>query len=158
MKADIGMAVCMGDRGEAYEDSKKLLGEHRKNLVDGLNFVREKGVTQLSNLQYFDAGSSIPETIVGIVAGMSHASNNRHLPIVAFADKEDGHKVSARGTQELVNKGLNLSEAISQVCQEIGGAGGGHDIAAGATVPFGKKEEFIERLNALIARQIAGRA
>lgn len=157
MKADIGMAVCMGDRGEAYENSKKLLGEHRKNLVDGLNFVREKGVTQLSNLQYFDAGSSIPETIVGIVAGMSHASSNRHLPIVAFADKEDGHKVSARGTQELVNKGLNLSEAISQVCQEIGGAGGGHDIAAGATVPFGKKEEFIERLNELIARQITGR-
>ena len=157
MKADIGMAVCMGDRGEAYEDSKKLLGEHRKNLVDGLNFVREKGVTQLSNLQYFDAGSSIPETIVGIVAGMSHASSNRHLPIIAFADKEDGHKVSARGTQELVNKGLNLSEAISQVCQVVGGAGGGHDIAAGATVPFGKKEEFIERLNELIATQIAGR-
>ncbi len=158
MKAEIGMAVCMGDRGEAYEDSKKLLGEHRKNLVDGLNFVKEKGVTQLSHLQYFDAGSSIPETIVGIVAGMSHASGNRRLPIVAFADKDDGYKVSARGTQELVNKGLNLSEAISQVCQEIGGAGGGHDIAAGATVPFGKKEEFIERLNAIIATQTSGRA
>jgi RecJ-like exonuclease len=158
MKAEIGMAVCMGDRGEAYEDSKKLLGEHRKNLVDGLNFVKEKGVTQLSHLQYFDAGSSIPETIVGIVAGMSHASGNRRLPIVAFADKDDGYKVSARGTQELVNRGLNLSEAISQVCQEIGGAGGGHDIAAGATVPFGKKEEFIERLNAIIATQTSGRA
>ena len=157
MKAEIGMAVCMGDRGEAYEDSKKLLGEHRKNLVDGLNFVKEKGVTQLSHLQYFDAGSSIPETIVGIVAGMSHASGNRRLPIVAFADKDDGYKVSARGTQELVNRGLNLSEAISQVCQEIGGAGGGHDIAAGATVPFGKKEEFIERLNAIIATQTSGR-
>jgi len=157
MKAEIGMAVCMGDRGEAYEDSKKLLAEHRKNLVDGLNFVKERGVTQLSHLQYFDAGSSIPETIVGIVAGMSHASGNRRLPIVAFADKDDGYKVSARGTQELVNRGLNLSEAISQVCQEIGGAGGGHDIAAGATVPFGKKEEFIERLNAIIATQTSGR-
>ncbi|MDW7731046.1 MAG: DHH family phosphoesterase [Methanolobus sp.] len=158
MQAEIGMAVCMGDREDAYEAARRLLYEHRKNLVDGLNFVKENGVTQLSHLQFFDTGSSIPETIVGIVAGMSHASNNRRLPIIAFADKEDGHKVSARGTQELVNRGLNLSEAISQVCQEIGGAGGGHDIAAGATVPFGKKEEFIERLNSIIASQIASNA
>ncbi|TGC10983.1 DHHA1 domain-containing protein [Methanolobus halotolerans] len=158
MQAEIGMAVCMGDREDAYEAARRLLYEHRKNLVEGLNFVRDTGVTQLSHLQFFDAGSNIPETIVGIVAGMSHASNNRRLPIVAFADKEDGHKISARGTQELVNKGLNLSEAISQVCQEIGGAGGGHDIAAGATVPFGKKQEFIDRLNSIIASQIASKA
>ncbi|KXS43551.1 MAG: single-stranded-DNA-specific exonuclease RecJ [Methanolobus sp. T82-4] len=158
MQAEIGMEVCMGDREEAYDSASRLLNEHRKNLVDGLNFVKDNGVTQLSHLQFFDAGSSIPETIVGIVAGMSHASNNRHLPIVAFANKEDGHKVSARGTQELVNRGLNLSEAIGQVCQEIGGAGGGHDIAAGATVPFGKKQEFIEKLNSVIASQIAARA
>jgi len=158
MQADVGMAVCMGDREEAYDSASRLLNEHRKNLVDGLNFVKDNGVTQLSHLQFFDAGSSIPETIVGIVAGMSHASNNRHLPIVAFANKEDGHKVSARGTQELVNRGLNLSDAIGQVCQEIGGAGGGHDIAAGATVPFGKKEEFIEKLNSVIASQIAVKA
>jgi RecJ-like exonuclease len=154
MKAEIGMAVCMGDREDAYEEAKSLLATHRKNLVDGLNFVKNNGVIQLSNLQYFDAGKAIPETIVGIVAGMSHSSNNRHLPIIAFADSEEGHKVSARGTQELVNRGLNLSEAISKVCQEIGGAGGGHDIAAGATVPSGKKELFIEMLNSIIATQI----
>ncbi|WP_406656417.1 DHH family phosphoesterase [Methanolobus sp. ZRKC2] len=158
MQAETGMAVCMGDREDAYEAARRLLYEHRKNLVEGLNFVRDNGVTQLSHLQFFDAGSSIPETIVGIVAGMSHASNNRRIPIIAFADKDDGHKVSARGTQELVNKGLNLSEAISQICQEIGGAGGGHDIAAGATVPFGKKEEFIEKLNSIIASQIVSKA
>ncbi|WP_406659962.1 DHH family phosphoesterase [Methanolobus sp. ZRKC3] len=154
MRAEIGMAVCMGDRGDAYEEAKNLLATHRKNLVDGLNFVKENGVTQLSHLQYFDAGSKIPETIVGIVAGMSHSSNNRYLPIIAFANSDDGYKVSARGTQELVNRGLNLSDAISKVCQEIGGAGGGHDIAAGATVPAGKKEIFIEKLNAIIATQI----
>ncbi len=153
-KAEIGMAVCMGDREDAYEEAKILLATHRKNLVDGLNFVKNSGVTQLSHLQYFDAGKEIPETIVGIVAGMSHSSNNRRLPIIAFADSEEGYKVSARGTQELVNRGLNLSEAISQVSHEIGGAGGGHDIAAGATVPVGKKELFIEKLNAIIATQI----
>lgn len=156
MEAEVGMQVCMGDRGEAYRQAQDLLNTHRRNLVEGLNFVRENGITELSHLQYFDSGSLIPETIVGIVAGMSHSSpGNRKLPIIAFADKDDGYKVSARGTQELVNMGLNLAEALSTVCQELGGAGGGHDIAAGATVPAGKKEEFIQRLNSAIGMQLA---
>lgn len=155
MKAEVGMQVCMGNREKAYREAQDLLQKHRKNLVDGLNFVRDKGITELSHLQYFDAGSVIPETIVGIVAGMSHFSTgNRKLPIMAFADKDDGYKVSARGTQELINKGLDLADALSIVCKELGGAGGGHDIAAGATVPFGKKEEFIQKLNATIAAQL----
>lgn len=155
MKAEVGMQVCMGNREKAYREAQDLLQKHRKNLVDGLNFVRDKGITELSHLQYFDAGSVIPETIVGIVAGMSHFSTgNRKLPIIAFADKDDGYKVSARGTQELINKGLDLADALSIVCNELGGAGGGHDIAAGATVPFGKKEEFIQKLNATIAAQL----
>ena len=156
MQAEVGMQVCMGDRDKAYVEAQDLLQTHRKNLVDGLNFVKDNGITQLSHMQYFDAGSTIPETIVGIVAGMSHSSaGNRKLPIIALADKDDGYKVSARGTQELVNRGLNLAEALSIVCQELGGAGGGHDIAAGATVPYGKKEEFIQKLNSAIAVQLS---
>lgn len=155
MRAEVGMKVCMGERGDVYDEAQALLNNHRKNLVDGLNYVKEHGITELSHLQYFDAGNSIPETIVGIVAGMSHFSaGNRNLPIIAFADKDDGFKVSARGTQELVNRGLNLSEALAIACKELGGAGGGHDIAAGATVPFSKKEEFISMLNSIIATQL----
>jgi len=153
--ADIGLAVCMGDRGEAYESAKKLLSEHRQNLVNGLMFVKEQGVTQLDNLQYFDAGSSILETIVGIIAGMSTSViGNRNLPIIAFADAKDGVKVSARGTQDLIRKGLNLSEAMSMTAAEVNGAGGGHDIAAGATIPESAKEEFIKKLDAVIGKQL----
>ena len=60
----------MGDREKGYEDARKLLAEHRQNLVNGLIYVKEKGVVQLENIQYFDAGSEIKETIVGIIAGM----------------------------------------------------------------------------------------
>ncbi|MBW6470854.1 MAG: DHH family phosphoesterase [Methanosarcinaceae archaeon] len=153
--ADIGLAVCMGDRGDAYEQARKLLAEHRKNLVDGLMFVKEQGLTKLKNLQYFDAESSIRETIVGIIAGMSTSiTSDRSLPIVAFANTDDGVKVSARGTQDLIRKGLNLSEAMSKISAEVGGAGGGHDIAAGATIPIVAKDEFIRKLDAMIGMQI----
>lgn len=154
--ADVGMTVCMGDREDAYQKASKLLIEHRSNLVNGLTFVKEKGVTKLNNLQYFDAGSNIKETIIGIVAGMSTSvAADRNYPIIAFADAEGGVKVSARGTQDLVRKGLNLSEALAVVSAEVGGAGGGHDIAAGATIPEKSKDEFIHKLDAIIGFQVA---
>ncbi|MGM0771655.1 MAG: DHH family phosphoesterase, partial [Halobacteriota archaeon] len=153
--ADIGLAVCMGDRGEAYESARQLLSEHRQNLVNGLIFVKENGITEMKNLQYFDAGSSIMETIVGIIAGMSTSVvGNRSLPIIAFADAKDGVKVSARGTQDLIRKGLNLSEAMAVTTAEVGGAGGGHDIAAGATIPYDTKGKFLQKLDSVIGEQL----
>ena len=153
--ADIGLAVCMGDRDKKYDEACTLLNEHRKNLVEGLNLVKEQGLIKMENLQYFDAGNKIRETIVGIVAGMSMSFvNNRNLPIIAFADAEGGIKVSSRGNQELIRKGLNLGIAIGEAARSAGGTGGGHDIAAGAFIPGDSKQEFLRILNNKIGLQI----
>jgi RecJ-like exonuclease len=152
--AETGLAVCMGERGKAYEDAKKLLGEHRQNLVNGLKLVKENGIIQLDHIQYFDAGNKIKETIVGIIAGMSITSaGRRDKPIIAFADSDDGVKVSARGTQDLIRKGLNLSQAMSDAAGFVNGAGGGHDIAAGATIPATGRNEFLNKLDEIIGTQ-----
>ncbi len=154
--ADIGLAVCMGDRGAKFDEASTLLNEHRKNLVEGLNLVKEQGMTRMENLQYFDAGNKIRETIVGIVAGMSSSFiNNRSLPIIAFADSNGGVKVSSRGNHELIRKGLNLGEAISEAAKIVGGTGGGHDIAAGAFIPGESKNEFLRILDKKIGSQIS---
>ncbi|MGZ5520996.1 MAG: DHH family phosphoesterase, partial [Halobacteriota archaeon] len=126
----IGVAVCMGDREGSYRKANELLLMHRENLARGLNYVKQSGVTTLSNLQYFHAGDNILETIVGIVAGMCKNLDgvNRHLPIVGLANSEEGVKVSARGTQTLVQRRLNLARAMSEAANSVGGVGGGHDI------------------------------
>lgn len=154
-EAEIGLRVCMGDRGEALRRARSLLNEHRRNLVNGLRFVTEEGIREMENLRYFHAREAIRDTIVGIVAGMtlnSHVKGDK--PIVAFAESDDGIKVSARGTMELVNRGLNLGEAMRIASQLVGGTGGGHDIAAGALIPRGKETEFLENLNKIIGRQM----
>jgi len=153
--ADVGLAVCMGDRGRCYDKASALLDEHRRNLVEGLNLVKEKGVVRMENLQYFDSGNKIKETIVGIVAGMSASFvENKNLPIIAFADSDGGVKVSSRGNYELIRKGLNLGKAISEAAAAVGGAGGGHDIAAGAFIPCESKSEFLKILDCKIGAQI----
>jgi RecJ-like exonuclease len=154
-RAKTGLAVCMGDRDKEYENAIHLLAEHRRNLVEGINLVKSQGMVTLDNFQYFDAGSKIKDTIVGIVAGMSvSAVGNRNLPVIAFADTDDGVKVSGRGNYDLVRKGLNLGVSLNTAAQAVGGMGGGHDIAAGATIPAAAKSDFIKHLDQLIGSQL----
>jgi RecJ-like exonuclease len=156
-RADVGLAVCLGDRGEAFEQARRLLETHRRNLSEGLEQVKQQGVETAENLQYFDAGDEIRETIVGIVAGMALGVDgvDGTQPIIAFAEKNDDElKVSSRGTGRLVGQGLDLSAVMGEASRAVGGDGGGHDIAAGATIPVEKKAEFVDRADELIAAQV----
>ncbi|WP_096390289.1 single-stranded-DNA-specific exonuclease RecJ [Halopenitus persicus] len=156
-RADVGLAVCLGERGAPLERARTLLRNHRRNLSEGLQWVKTEGVVEEDNLQWFDAESRIRETIVGIVAGMAIGSPavDRSKPIVAFAEKDAEHvKVSGRGSHQLVRRGLDLSAVMREASRAVGGDGGGHDVAAGATIPSGTRREFVERADAIVGEQL----
>jgi len=157
-RADVGLAVCLGDRDAALKRARKLLANHRRNLSEGLQWVTESGVTREDHIQWFHAGDRIRETIVGIIAGMAVGADGveRGTPIVAFAEKNDEEvKVSARGTPSLTRRGLDLSVVMGEASRAVGGDGGGHDVAAGATVPKGTEEEFVELADELVGEQLS---
>ncbi|WP_252699893.1 single-stranded-DNA-specific exonuclease RecJ [Natronosalvus vescus] len=157
-RADVGLSVCLGNREGALERARQLLREHRRNLSNGIDLVTEEGVTKEDHVQWFHAGDRIRETIVGIVAGMAvgNAGISRRMPILAFADKNDEEvKVSARGTHSLVREGLDLSVVMGEASRAVGGDGGGHDVAAGATVPKGQEEAFIELADEIVGEQLS---
>ena len=155
-RADVGLAVCLGEREGPLEEARTLLANHRRNLSQGLDLVKDRGVTQSEYVQYFDAGGAIRETIVGIVAGMALGTDgvDPDKPIIAFADADGETKVSSRATGPLVGRGVDLSVVMREAAQSVGGDGGGHDIAAGATVPAGEETAFIEAADAIVADQL----
>ena len=158
-RADVGLAVCLGDRGDAFDRARRLLSNHRRNLSEGLETVKQQGVEREEHVQWFDAGEEIRETIVGIVAGMALGVDgvDPDRPILAFARKNDEEtKVSSRGTGRLVGRGLDLSAVMGEASRAVGGDGGGHDVAAGATIPAGEEESFVEKADAIIAEQLDG--
>jgi single-stranded-DNA-specific exonuclease len=156
-RADVGLAVCLGNREGALDRARHLLRNHRRNLSEGLQWVTNEGVTHEEHIQWFDAGTHIRATIVGIVAGMAIGAEdiNRTVPIIAFASKSDEEtKVSARGTQTLVQRGLDLSQVMGKASSAVGGKGGGHDVAAGATIPAGRVYEFVECADQIVNEQL----
>ena len=93
---------------------------------------------------------------MGIVAGMLLNSDSvRHeLPMIAFAESDDGVKVSARANRELTDRGLDLSFIMKKASELVGGYGGGHNVAAGATIPEDKKEAFLDIVEDLVSAQL----
>jgi RecJ-like exonuclease len=156
-RADVGLAVCLGDRSDGLDRARQLLRAHRRNLSEGIQWVEQHGVTRAEHVQWFDAGEEIRETIVGIVAGMAMGvpGVNPNVPILAFARKNEAEtKVSGRGTGRLVGRGLDLSRVMREASRAVGGDGGGHDVAAGATIPAGQEEAFVEHADRIAGEQL----
>jgi RecJ-like exonuclease len=155
-KAEVGFALCKGDREEALDSAMMLLKGHRGALVSSLRVANEVGIERLENIQYFHGGSRILDSVIGITAGMLLGSGDldNSVPLFAFANSEEGVKVSARGTRDLVAKGLDLSYIMKSACEKFEGVGGGHNIAAGATIPSGAEEEFLDFANKIVGSQM----
>jgi len=77
-------------------------------------------------------------------------------PVISMALSGDVFNVSARATSEQVKRGVNLAATMSSASADVKGSGGGHPIAAGATVPANMKDKFIEKVNYIIGEQISG--
>ena len=154
--AETGMRICMGDPS-ALRDAKRNRAEHRRNISYALSYVKDRRlIRERRFIQYFDSGDEIRETVVGIVAGMMLNSDSarRDLPMLAFADADDGTKVSVRADRSLIERGLNLSSVMSTAAGLVGGYGGGHNVAAGATIPPDRKEEFLDIVEDIISSQL----
>ncbi|MFQ5986127.1 MAG: DHHA1 domain-containing protein [Thermoplasmata archaeon] len=155
-KAEVGYGVCRGDREEAYRRALNLLKEHRGHIVTSLDVVDEVGVESLTHIQWFHGGDRIKDTVVGIAAGMVLGSGDMKpdMPLFAFADAEDGVKVSARAPRNLLGRGLNLAIVLRKAAAKVGGEGGGHSVAAGATIPRGTEDEFLRIADELVRLQL----
>lgn len=156
-KAQIGYEVCLGDRGDALDRALLLLRGHRRTLVDMLHLIKEKGITEMAHIQFFNGDDKVPENITGTLAGMLLGGEEVRLdlPMFGLAITTEGEiKVSARGTRTLVNKGLDLSVVMKKSSEKFGGVGGGHNIAAGATIPKGCENEFLVFADKLVRKQL----
>ncbi len=153
---EVGYRVCRGDRDEALADALRLLRGHREYLVDSMEIILESGILRMDSIQYFHAGDRIRDTVLGIATGMAlnRGRAAKDLPIIAFVRAEDGIKVSARCDRGLLAKGLDLAVVMRAASQEVGGQGGGHAAAAGATIPPGTEEAFLAIANRLVRDQL----
>jgi single-stranded-DNA-specific exonuclease len=160
-RPSLGIAVCMGDRGSALEEANKVLEDYRRTINKYLGWVMEKPgrIKEMENIYVVYGEDFIDDKIIGAVSSiLSTSLPNPEKPLIAYADvKEEGLvKVSARTTDMLANRGLNLGEIMQAAAEKCLGKGGGHDVAAGAQVPMENIDVFLKLVDELVGKQLAG--
>ena len=160
-RPSLGIAICMGDRKAALEESNKILEDYRKNINKYLGWVMEKPerMRELQNIYVINGESFINEKIIGTVSSIIVSSlGNNEKPLIAFAnvETEQAAKFSARTTEAAIRKGVNLGDVMRLASEAHGGKGGGHNIAAGAQVPLDRINGFVKMVDELVGKQLGG--
>ncbi|MCI4371661.1 MAG: DHHA1 domain-containing protein, partial [Thermoplasmata archaeon] len=149
----LGLAVCLGDR-EALARAEKLLAEYTSRVLSYLVGLESKGVFAKKHVQFFYCDDA---SLTGSVAGAGmQFFFDQSKPVLGLSVTDGVTKVSARGTRALIAAGLDLAAALREAAGEVGGNGGGHNIASGATVPKGKEQKFLDKIDEIVGRQLGG--
>jgi len=148
----VGIAYALGDPRSA-ERVRTAESEWRAGILRGLLRVENDGVNSMRFLRWFES----PETtLAGTQAGlaMNYLLPPDH-PVFVFSEGGGGPtKVSARGTLRQVDRGLDLSAACRVAAAAVGGEGGGHRVASGATIPPGTRPSFLEAADRVLSEQL----
>lgn len=147
---EIALKMCLNKKFE----ENKLIELHKKRIRKYMEYAK-RSIEEYGGLFFFHGKDFIVDTVVGTIAGMILREEDFPSPIVAFAENNEGIKVSARAPYHLIKKGLNLSVAIKNAASQLGGKGGGHRCAAGAIIPRGCEEEFLQILDLEIKNQLS---
>lgn len=151
----LAVSLCLEERGRAYEEAMALLEEHRKSLFSCYEWIykNKDKIRDEGKFYVFHGYDEIGDTFIGTVISLILSSKilKEEKPIIGFAYADENEvKVSARATKKHVEAGLDLGDIMRKASLEVGGEGGGHNIAAGAQIPRGKEEEFVEAVRKLI--------
>ncbi len=147
----VGVAYALGDP-RAADRARATEADWRTGLLRGLRRIEEDGVRAMASLRWFES----PEMpLAGTQAGLAmNYLLPSDLPVFVFSEMGAAPtKVSARGLERQVAQGLDLASVCRAAAGEVGGEGGGHRVASGATIPPGARDRFLEAANRELARQ-----
>jgi len=156
-RADVGLAVCLGDRGDALAEARRLLRNHRRNLSEGLQWVKSRGRHRRGQPPVVRRRLPDPrdDRRHRRRDGGRLTRGRRLEAVIAFAEESATElKVSSRGSHVLVRQGLDLSTVMREASRTVGGDGGGHDVAAGATIPADERDAFLAAADELVGKQL----
>lgn len=152
-KRGLGLRVCLGDV-DAFKEALQHEKEYKTKILHSLLALEQKGVEEMKHIRYFYATDSSLGGVIGGIA-MNYILDSKK-PLLSLVHSDDELHVSSRATQYLVRRGLDLGAAMKEAATTLDGHGGGHAIAAGATIDVRHEEAFLGHVDTIIAKQLKG--
>jgi len=145
----LALSLCLRDR-EIVNEALSLRKEYEKKLALDIRENVEK-ISKGENIWYV---TTVDALSTGTLASTVVRYLHPELPFICINESDGILKVSARGTRELVSRGLDLAFALREAAGAVGGRGGGHSVASGAALPIGSAEEFLRITDRIVGDQL----
>ena len=148
----IGVGICLGNK-DSLAYARELNYNSKKDLIEATVELDKMKVTPMEHIQFFDSTAS---GFTGMLCSIvMHFIGDPEKPTIGINYGTDGKaKASARGSWEQLDKGIDLSVAMREASESVGGQGGGHRIASGANFPSFRGQEFLKNLDEIIGKQL----
>ncbi|WP_458404443.1 DHHA1 domain-containing protein [Methanobrevibacter sp.] len=156
-KQGLGLCIALGERDQALDAALRLQRQYRDQIVKGLEWVKKEGAQQLNTIQYLYSEDKVLKSVMGTIAsiGLSVELLDESKPVLGLSRLHNDIKISGRTTRNMVSKGVDLGKALHDSSNNFGGTGGGHDIAAGAMIPFESKDNFLHLVDEMVEYQLS---
>ena len=155
-KFGLALNIALGEREKALSTATELQRKYRDQIVKGLEWVKREGAVQLNASQYLYSEDKVLKSVMGTIAsiGLSVELLDNSKPVLGLSRLHRDIKISGRTTRDMVAKGVNLGKALQDSSNNFGGTGGGHDIAAGAMIPYDSKDNFLHLVDEMVEYQL----
>jgi RecJ-like exonuclease len=159
-RAGLGVAIGIGDRGESYQQALQLYSEYKTQLSKYMNWVATapNATRTGKNVVIVNGKGTIDESMTGAVSSLISSSKlfgESKVTIVTTLTRSGEAKISTRATEQLVQNGVNLGKILQNLSPKYGGVGGGHAIAAGATIPSSELDRLLSDLEKSVDESLA---
>ncbi len=147
-KPSVAVALCMGERKDTLNEAQDILTEYRRNIAKHMGLLLEapQRIRELENIYVVNCEGIVDENLLSPVASIFSTSGafNPEKPLLLLTKTREGElKVSARTSEILVDRGLSVGVIMQTAAEHVKGRGGGHTVAAGATIPLDQEDRFI---------------
>ena len=155
-KQGLGLSIALGEKDQALDAALRLQRQYRDQIVRGLEWIKREGAQQLNAIQYLYSEDKVLKSVMGTIAsiGLSVELLDNSKPVIGLSRLHRDIKISGRTTREMVDRGVNLGKALQDSSNNFNGTGGGHDIAAGAMIPYEAKDNFLHLVDEMVEYQL----
>ena len=156
-KQGLGLSIALGERDQALDTALRLQRQYRDQIVKGLEWIKREGAQQLNTIQYLYSEDKVLKAVMGTIAsiGLSVQLLDNSKPVIGMSRLHNDIKVSGRTTRPMVDSGVDLGKALRDSSNNFMGNGGGHDIAAGAMIPYEAKDQFLHLVDEMVEYQLS---
>ncbi len=147
----LGILLTYGVRGELVDKLVDLYMERRKMIARFLGIADKRSKLYRDKIVVVDMrGTDFNYRFSGTISTiLSRSIKYSDKVVILLSESPHGIKLSARAPKSLVERGLNLAEAMRSLSKKFSGIGGGHNVAAGATLGKGGSSLIDEIVDAI---------